>query len=145
MIKDLSDSKRINNQCRTNTKSEEEPVSFPVDATITSYLFWPTFRDDKLELPSQIKEYVLALIPSNFMYRKLEKYSKSYESLKPTRQLVWKSHLGTVDIELEFEDQTLSFTVNPIQATVIYYFQEQSKYNRSGKTYFFEANGNWRL
>lgn len=59
--------------------------------------------------------------------RKLEQYTKAYGKLKASRQLVWKNHLGNVDIELEFSEKTLSFSVSPVLATIIMYFQEQGK------------------
>lgn len=52
-------------------------------------------------------------------------YSKTYEGLKPTRQLAWKPNLGTVNIDLEFGDKSLNFNVTPLQATIIYYFQDR--------------------
>jgi anaphase-promoting complex subunit 2 len=127
MIRDLSDSKRINNQCRTQTLSQQQTTDFPLDATVVSYLYWPTFREEKFDVPDQIKElstqYLLLTI-----VRKMQQYSKAYEGLKPTRQLVWKSHLGMVDVDLEFADRTLTFSLSPLQATIIMMFQESGKF-----------------
>lgn len=50
MIKDLADSKRINNQCKNS------PGNKYIDTTIVSYLFWPNFKEEKFELPSSIQE-----------------------------------------------------------------------------------------
>jgi anaphase-promoting complex subunit 2 len=50
MIKDLADSKRINNQCK-NTQTEQQ-----IDSTIVSYLFWPNFKEEKFSVPSEVQE-----------------------------------------------------------------------------------------
>ena len=55
----------------------------------------------------------------------MDNYLKSFKSLKPNRSLKWKSSLGTVELELQFEGKTLDFTVNPVQATIIMHFQDQ--------------------
>jgi anaphase-promoting complex subunit 2 len=56
----------------------------------------------------------------------LEKYAKEYEHVKRPRQLTWKPHLGNVQLDLEFEDRTLPFTVSPIHAAIISYFQDDN-------------------
>ena len=107
MLKDISESKRINNQCSKELTNETD---FNVDATMVSYLFWPTLRDEKFLLPA-------------FVETKLKEYAKKYASLKPNRMLDWKSSLGTVEIEIEFEEKTMQFSCNPLQATIISYFE----------------------
>jgi anaphase-promoting complex subunit 2 len=52
MIRDISDAKRINNHC------SQSSFGFNLDSTIVSYLFWPSFRQEKIILPQQIIEYV---------------------------------------------------------------------------------------
>lgn len=43
------------------------------------------------------------------------------------RTLSWKPHLGSVTLDLELEDRTLTnLTVSPIQAAIILHFQEKS-------------------
>lgn len=44
------------------------------------------------------------------------------------RTLSWKPHLGSVTLDVELEDRTLTnITVSPIQAAIILHFQEKSK------------------
>ena len=43
------------------------------------------------------------------------------------RTLEWRYNLGFVDLDLEFGDKTLSFTVSPVQATVISMFDEKER------------------
>lgn len=55
----------------------------------------------------------------------MDMYTEQFKSLKGSRTLEWKAHLGSVDLELEFEDRTLPFNVSPSRAAVIMYFQEK--------------------
>lgn len=50
---------------------------------ILSAQFWPTFRDEKITVPSN-------------MEKSLEEFTKKYEALKGNRTLAWKNHLGNV-------------------------------------------------
>lgn len=44
------------------------------------------------------------------------------------RTLNWKSHLGSVTLDLELEDRTLTnLTVPPFHAAIILHFQEKSR------------------
>lgn len=44
------------------------------------------------------------------------------------RTLSWKPHLGSVTLDVELEDRSLTnLTVSPIQAATIMYFQEKSR------------------
>nr|GEU46947.1 hypothetical protein [Tanacetum cinerariifolium] len=45
-------------------------------------------------------------------------YAKRYHEIKTPRKLLWKKNLGTVKLELEFEDRTLQFTVTPVLVRV---------------------------
>lgn len=71
MLKDLSDSKRIN----TLLHNQEEGTpnlkfkDWPVNAIIVSAQFWPQFKTETLELPKDIA-------------RGLEAYTKAFESVK---------------------------------------------------------------
>eukprot|EP01116_Phalansterium_solitarium_P011803 TRINITY_DN27598_c0_g1_i1.p1 TRINITY_DN27598_c0_g1~~TRINITY_DN27598_c0_g1_i1.p1 ORF type:complete len:814 (+),score=307.14 TRINITY_DN27598_c0_g1_i1:142-2583(+) len=128
MLKDLHESKRINVQCAPKSRAtsgrgerdENQPLAAPplrpgdfqLDATITSHLFWPPFRDEKHTLPELVTN-------------KMEAYGKAYGLFKPSRQLVWRPHLGTVEVELEFDDgQTLELSLTPLQAAIIMHFQD---------------------
>lgn len=59
----------------------------------------------------------------------MENYTEQFKSLKGSRTLQWKPHLGLVDMELELEDRKLSFTVTPARASTIMYFQQQRKFS----------------
>ena len=62
---------------------------------ILSAEFWPTFREEKLELPEVFQ-------------KSLDVYTKSFEALKGNRTLNWKNHLGTVN---QFNNFTSTFFI----------------------------------
>ncbi|XP_071981367.1 anaphase-promoting complex subunit 2 [Engystomops pustulosus] len=115
MLKDMADSRRINSNIRDEEEKlpEEERPPFNLVAVILSSEFWPALKEEKLELPDQIKET-------------MDMYTRRYEKLKAMRTLNWKHHLGLVSLDLELADRTLSFSVSPIHAAIILNFQNKS-------------------
>ncbi|XP_075041569.1 anaphase-promoting complex subunit 2 [Mixophyes fleayi] len=115
MLKDMADSRRINSNIRDEEEKlpEEERPPFNLVAVILSSEFWPALKEEKLELPEQIKET-------------MEMYTAKYEKLKAMRTLNWKHHLGLVTLEVELADRTLSFSVSPVHAAIILNFQNKS-------------------
>jgi anaphase-promoting complex subunit 2 len=111
MLKDLKDSKRLNKLIHDKNSDIPEYMR----ATIVSHLFWPSFREESLKLPESIHSMI-------------EQYSGGYQMMKRDRKLEWFQHLGTVDIELEIQSETKSFSVSPILATLIYHFQTKRWY-----------------
>ncbi|KAM9393386.1 anaphase-promoting complex subunit 2 isoform 2-T4 [Pholidichthys leucotaenia] len=116
MLKDMVDSRRINSYIREEESKlgvEEQPP-LPLSAIILSSEFWPTLKEEKLELPP-------------IVCQAMEAYTHRYEKLKAMRTLSWKPHLGSVVLDVELEDQTLTdLSVTPIQAAIILHFQDQS-------------------
>lgn len=118
MLKDMADSRRINSNIREEesrlSKDEQPPLS--LSAIILSSEFWPTLKEEKLELPPVVLQA-------------MEAYTHRYEKLKAMRTLSWKPHLGSVTLDVELEDRTLSnLTVSPIHAAIILHFQEKSSW-----------------
>nr|GFA77078.1 anaphase-promoting complex subunit 2 isoform X1 [Tanacetum cinerariifolium] len=97
-------------------ESWKREVSFDIlDATIISSNFWPPCQDEDVNIPEPMDHL-------------LGDYAKRYHEIKTPRKLLWKKNLGTVKLELEFEDRTLQFTVIPVHATIIMKFQEQTSW-----------------
>lgn len=116
MLKDVADSKRINSHIHSDDMSVYEPrQEFPVNAMILSAQFWPTFREEKLELPPQIKA-------------SLETYTRAFETLKGNRTLSWKPHLGLVNMTIELNDRTLKLNVSPVHATIVSHFEHKARW-----------------
>ncbi len=86
-----------------------------VSGLIVSAQFWPTFKKEDLTLPGPVQTA-------------LEKYTKAFEAIKGNRTLEWQKHIGTVKLEIEHAGTTVNFSVSPIQATIIYHFQEKGMY-----------------
>lgn len=116
MLKDISDSKRINALIHQDLSIEELNKKFVSNAMILSAQFWPPFKDESLELPEEIKQH-------------LEAYTKSFEALKGNRTLSWKPHLGNVNIEIEIGEKKLDLTVSPFNATLIMHFQNKPEWS----------------
>ena len=118
MLKDIGDSKRINSLLHTVDGGcpELQTQAFPVNALVLSAQFWPQFKNETLELPPEIGEA-------------LEVYTKAFQTLKGNRTLVWKPHLGFANIDLEIGDKKVNITVTPVQAAIIFKFQQSPEWN----------------
>lgn len=81
---------------------------------VLSSQFWPDIKNDTFELPAVYQE-------------EFKKYTKSFEAYKVNRTLCWRHLIGRVTIEVQLANRTLEFTVNPMQAAILHYFQERNK------------------
>lgn len=114
MLKDISDSKRINAHIH-GAADYTADKSFEMSTLIVSSQFWPAFRKETIELPDEIKA-------------QFERYAKSYEAYKGNRTLNWNTFNGRVELEIEFANKRLELSVTTIQATIIMHFQRQSEW-----------------
>lgn len=117
MLKDIGDSKRINTRLHSEESGEEELAQqdFPVNAIIISPQFWPQFKQETLHLPEEVLQ-------------SLEAYTRGFEAMKGNRTLVWKTHLGLVNLDLQIGDKKINLTVSPVHAAIIYQFQVKSEW-----------------
>ncbi|CAH8338221.1 unnamed protein product [Eruca vesicaria subsp. sativa] len=120
MLNDLIDSKRVNTNIkkasRTGTDLGESKLSVDIlTSTILSTNFWPPIQDEPLVFPEPIDKL-------------LSDYANRYHEIKTPRKLLWKKNLGTVKLELEFEDRAMEFTVSPTHAAIIMQFQEKKSW-----------------
>ncbi|XP_042881814.1 anaphase-promoting complex subunit 2-like [Penaeus japonicus] len=116
MVKDVADSKRINTSINSDENPHREKQKFPVSAMILSTQFWPSFKEERLQVPDEVT-------------KELENYTEAFQDLKGNRTLNWKPHLGQVQLEIELKNRTLNLTVTPTQATIIYHFQERNRWS----------------
>lgn len=115
MLKDISDSKRINTHIQ-GAAFGEAPVTDPnISTLIVSSQFWPTFKKETMEFPE----------PINNLF---DKYKKAYEQYKGNRTLYWTPLNGKVNIEIEINDKKLDMFVTPAQATIIIHFENQKEW-----------------
>uniref|UniRef100_W5LXH4 Anaphase-promoting complex subunit 2 n=1 Tax=Lepisosteus oculatus TaxID=7918 RepID=W5LXH4_LEPOC len=118
MLKDVADSRRINSNIRDEEAKlpEQERPPLALSAMILSSEFWPPLKEEKLELPPIVTQA-------------MEAYTHRYEKLKAMRTLSWKSHLGSVTLDVELGDRTLSnLSVSPVHAAIILHFQDKSSW-----------------
>lgn len=124
MLNDLIDSKRTNTNVKTTLKqkqqsgvdSRENDVSMDViNATIISSNFWPPIQEEAVNIPGTVDKL-------------LTDYATRFNEIKTPRKLLWKKNLGTVKLELQFEDREVQFTVTPVHASIIMQFQEQTSW-----------------
>lgn len=115
MLKDVADSRRINSNIHEEERrlpAEEQPT-LPLSAMIISSEFWPQLKEEKMELPAVAS-------------KAMEDYTHRFEKLKAMRTLRWKPQLGSVTLDLELEDRTITdLTVSPIHAAIILHFQDK--------------------
>lgn len=103
MLKDLSDSKRV------DTAVHELIPQAPIHPVIISHLFWPSLASSTFRFSPQLMEL-------------LKTFEQTYTTQKVDRRLRWLPHLGSVEIDVELEDRTLSLEVTTLQASVIELF-----------------------
>ncbi|KAH8501141.1 hypothetical protein Peur_042878 [Populus x canadensis] len=123
MLNDLIDSKRTNHNIKATIKSAQtgsEPAETGasmdiLNATILSSNFWPPIQDEALNVPEPVNQL-------------LTDYAKRFHEIKTPRKLLWKKNLGTVKLELQFEDRTMQLSVAPIHAAIIMQFQDQTSW-----------------
>ncbi|KDP41230.1 hypothetical protein JCGZ_15637 [Jatropha curcas] len=126
MLNDLIDSKRTNHNIkatikssRTSPEQQEMGVSLDIlDATIISSNFWPPIQDEALNVPEPVEKL-------------LTDYSNRFHEIKTPRKLLWKKNLGTVKLELQFEDRAMQLTVAPVHAAIIMQFQDETSWTSS--------------
>ncbi|KAJ2609751.1 Anaphase-promoting complex subunit 2 [Coemansia sp. RSA 1365] len=109
MLKDISDSKRINQNVLDASRTQH--ADMPLHATIVSRQFWAPVQSESFVMPP-----IMAAIRNRF--------AGVYESLKPARKLEWRDTLGQVTINIELEDRSLQLSVRPSQAAVLFAFQD---------------------
>ncbi|WZZ53495.1 hypothetical protein YC2023_053602 [Brassica napus] len=120
MLNDLIDSKRVNTNIKKASQTDielgESELSVDIlTSTILSTNFWPPIHDEPLELPAPIDKL-------------LSDYANRYHEIKTPRKLLWKKNLGSVKLELQFEDRSVQFTVSPTHAAIIMQFQEKKSW-----------------
>ncbi|KAK9277366.1 hypothetical protein L1049_006908 [Liquidambar formosana] len=124
MLNDLIDSKRTNSNIKATITQPSQrgaelggtDVSLEIlDATILSSNFWPPIQDEVLNVPGPMDQL-------------LSDYAKRFNEIKTPRKLLWKKNLGTVKLELQFEDRAVQFTVAPVHAAIIMQFQDQTSW-----------------
>ncbi|KAJ1972179.1 Anaphase-promoting complex subunit 2 [Dimargaris xerosporica] len=112
MVKDLADSKRLNQHLLAPPTDAIPPPGLPLHAYVLSHVFWPAVRNEPLRLPT-------------VMEHALTQYEQQFATHRAGRKLHWYRPLGRVELEVALADRTLSLTVTPYQAAVLHHFVDQ--------------------
>eukprot|EP00850_Spirogloea_muscicola_P003682 SM000015S01182 [mRNA] locus=s15:212471:219977:- [translate_table: standard] len=96
-------------------EEDAEPLDV-LQATIVSALFWPPFQEESINLPPAVE-------------RMLQAYAVHYHALRDPRKLIWKKHLASVRVELEFQDQSAQYVVSPLHAAIIVLFENTKEWS----------------
>jgi hypothetical protein len=65
----------------------------------------------------------------------MKSYAEEFTNVKPSRKLVWLPSQGSMTIELEFDNRSQEFTVDPPTAHVISLFEQSKSINSMGYTF----------
>ncbi|RLN48195.1 hypothetical protein BBJ29_000303 [Phytophthora kernoviae] len=138
MVRDIEDSKRLNLNARSVLEKPEAKAAAAamarageekeidagrcgvsqtvlVDATIISQQFWPPLQGDGFTVH-----------PS--MSKGIDAFKDAYHVLRNPRSLEWNPSLGSVQLLIELEGEEREFTVSPLQASIILYFEEKDRW-----------------
>ncbi|KZS92899.1 hypothetical protein SISNIDRAFT_474501 [Sistotremastrum niveocremeum HHB9708] len=105
MLKDMTDSKRIDHHIQAQGQSIMHP-------TVISRHFWPPLQGSRLRMPGQFREIQ-------------ENYGRGFSAFKPDKRLRWLPHLGEVHLDVELSDRTVSVEVSPLEAAIIELFSSK--------------------
>ena len=122
MIKDITDSKRVDTLAHTSLSPPH-----PIHPLILSRIFWPTLQNTQFRLPGMLATYVRIYIDGSGhcspLFRWLQMYNNRFCTVKRDKRLNWLFSLGTVELDLELKDRTLSLEVTPLQAAIVEIFK----------------------
>lgn len=81
-------------------------------------------------VPSVCKMHYFTLYAvSYYIVRLQDQYAQGFSSFKPDKKLRWLPHLGTVHLDLELQDRTISADVPPLEAAFIELFSDKGEPN----------------
>ncbi|KAI0822342.1 ubiquitin-protein ligase [Trametes gibbosa] len=105
MLRDMTDSRRIDQHVQAQKAG-------PLHPTIISRHFWPPLQTNSFTMPGQFREIQ-------------ESYANEFHLFKPDKRLHWLSHLGTINLDIELQDRTVSAEVPPLEASLVEFFSQK--------------------
>ncbi|KAJ9109869.1 hypothetical protein QFC19_001848 [Naganishia cerealis] len=115
MLKDLADSKRINNRIQSECQvgPDTSAVQLPLKPKILSHLYWPAIKEPKFRLPKKLQKIQ-------------ERYGHAYHKFRQDKKLKFY-HQGTVNMAVHLGDRELELEVTLLQAAVLETFAKRGK------------------
>lgn len=136
MLKDMNSSKKLDTRINMGEISKYYFNKFPIKCLTVSLEFWPENLSMLSEEEMNKYRYSSDKDDSNKMklpdivQQAISSYTKCFETINANRTMYWIYSLGQVELDLEFsEDKKISFTVSPIQASIIWNFQEKGTWS----------------
>lgn len=113
MLKDISDSKRLNTQLQVPIAPDGAFRSL-----IVSACYWPSFAS-----PAEAD-----FVPHVSLKSYMDQFSQKYSTLKAPRRLEWKAHLGSVDVDIQLDSgESVSLTgLNLVVASLLLHLVDRS-------------------
>jgi len=105
MLKDMADSKRIDEHVHGDIKSVVHPL-------VISSVFWPNIQGTSLKLTQKLHEAQAT-------------YADAFHTFKPDKHLRFLQHLGTVQLSISLDDRTIEVEASPLQASIAELFEEK--------------------
>ncbi|EIW59111.1 ubiquitin-protein ligase [Trametes versicolor FP-101664 SS1] len=105
MLRDMTDSRRIDQHVQAQK-------AVPLHPTIISRHFWPPLQTNSFTMPGQFRDIQ-------------DSYAKEFHLFKPDKHLHWLSHLGTIKLDIELQDRTVSAEVPPLEASIVEFFSQK--------------------
>jgi anaphase-promoting complex subunit 2 len=107
MIKDIVESETVNRIIHEKNSGISSQLQF----SILSHAYWPEFEEERFNPPDELQKHITL-------------YEEGFKAVKDGRVMAWVNS-GIVEIDLEFKNTTLSFSVTPINAALISCFNDQ--------------------
>ena len=137
MLKDMNSSKKLDSRINMGEISKYYFNKFPIKCLTVSLEFWPenlsmlsTEEMNKYRYSSDKDDSNKMKLP-DIVQQAIYSYTKCFETINANRTMYWIYSLGQVELDLEFGDdkKIITFTVSPIQASIIWHFQEKSTWS----------------
>jgi anaphase-promoting complex subunit 2 len=107
IVNDIQNSRRIRNQIAAHDEFKGNDWFFP---KIISRNYWPGLEEDVFKLPEVVEQI-------------MKTYGSIFQTVKVSREIVWKHNLGLVTLRLFDENgHSQEVTCNPLQATILLLF-----------------------
>lgn len=130
MLKDMNTSKKLDSRINQGEISKYYFNKFPIKCLTVSLEFWPenlsmlsSEEMNKYRYSSDKDDSNKMKLP-DIVQQAISSYTKCFETIYANRTMYWIYSLGQVELDLELsDDKKITFTVSPIQASIIWHFQ----------------------
>lgn len=132
----MNSSKKLDSRINQGEITKYHFNKFPIKCLTVSLEFWPENLDmltteemNKYKYSSDKDDSSKMKLP-DIVQQAITSYTKCFETINANRTMYWIYSLGQVELDLELsENKKISFTVSPIQASIIWNFQEKSTWS----------------